>query len=120
MSYTEANYDSVSTGSFSSAPFTVIPVTSCYNPVSMQEHESVDGEILIYPNPTNGTFTLSLPELSAETTVHIFSVDGRCVKSLEPRAANTQVDVSGFSDGFYLIEINSKNTHRVERLKITR
>lgn len=58
----------------------------------------------IYPNPSNGIFTL---ELELDADIRVLSVDGKCVYSASPKAGTHVLDLSQLSAGVYLLEVFS-------------
>jgi len=88
--------------------------SSCYDIFSV----GIDGIfnqndiVIIYPNPTSGSFTLSysLPQTSStnETQLQITDVFGRMVYTQSITNPNqTIIDVSQLSDGVYFYEVRS-------------
>jgi hypothetical protein len=78
--------------------------------VSIQETPTVSGEIMIYPNPTNGNFTLSyVSNENAETTINLYNIVGQVVLSksvLQTKGLNSvNFDISSFSQGIYMLEL---------------
>ena len=70
------------------------------------------GDILIYPNPNNGSFMLSFTnDNNAETSIRMFNLAGQVVleKQVSPTVGlNTiKFDISAYSEGMYIMEITS-------------
>jgi hypothetical protein len=83
--------------------------------VSISETPVVSGEIMIYPNPTNGNFTLSyVSNETSETTINLYNLVGQVVltKSVsQVKGLNTvNFDISSFSQGIYMLELALTNT----------
>jgi hypothetical protein len=82
--------------------------------VSIQETPTVSGEIMIYPNPTNGNFTLSyVSNENSETTINLYNLVGQVVLSKsvsQVKGLNTvNFDISSFSPGIYMLELSLTN-----------
>jgi len=73
-------------------------------------------EIVVFPNPNNGIFTISgLP--AEEITIEVYSMAGEKVYSVAGRETSHRVDISGCTKGIYIVNIsNGKNvfTHKAE------
>jgi hypothetical protein len=83
--------------------------------VSIQESPVVSNEIMIYPNPTNGNFTLSYQSNeTSETTIHLYNLVGQVVLAKSVSQVNglntVNFDISSFSQGIYMIELTLLNT----------
>jgi hypothetical protein len=77
-------------------------------------------QIAIYPNPTNGVFTVTSKDL-ADASIQILDMQGRVLKEEDLNANQQQVDCSGFNAGLYLIKIYSNNTlQSIARLVIVK
>jgi hypothetical protein len=83
--------------------------------VSIPEPSTVSGEIMIYPNPTNGNFTLSyVSNETSETTINLYNLIGQVVLTKavsQVKGLNTvNFDISSFSQGIYMLELALSNT----------
>ncbi|MEL7118814.1 MAG: lamin tail domain-containing protein [Bacteroidota bacterium] len=74
-------------------------------------------EIKLYPNPTYGRFTLEMDPSFELELVLIRDLNGQTVRSFGPQ--NT-FDVSEFSNGFYLVDIQTQKGRAVKKLIIQR
>jgi len=73
----------------------------------------------IYPNPSDGKFTIGLPNLESVKQVVIFNAMGHRVKTFKNIKSNLlEIDVSGYSKGLYLIYITEEKTIRVFKVII--
>lgn len=83
--------------------------------VNIPCRSSSSNELLqVYPNPSNGIFELTLPE--SETTVRIYSTDGRLVYQAIHIDAFTSIDLSNQGPGIYLL--TTENSISTQHLKI--
>ncbi|HNW99127.1 MAG TPA: T9SS type A sorting domain-containing protein [Bacteroidales bacterium] len=86
---------------------TVVCVTSINEP----ENEN---NISIYPNPTDGKFTIDMNELiGTDFTFEISDVTGKVVHTEKmPDIANKlwNIDISGLSNGNYFLRMYNSNT----------
>ena len=73
-------------------------------------------DLTVFPNPTSAYLYLQNSEGLIGSTLRIYSVEGKLVH--EQRAVQS-IDVSGLSNGFYVLEIeNQNNTQRAKFQKI--
>lgn len=69
----------------------------------------------LYPNPTNGHFTL---ELEAESQVDIFNAMGQMVLRLEHVAGTQQISLEQAPKGLYFVQIKNGNDIEIKKLVI--
>jgi hypothetical protein len=85
--------------------------------LSIDEFATTDN-VKIYPNPANDHLLFIQSEINLNIDYITFlSLDGKTVKTIIPNNENQDlsVDLTGFSKGFYLVEISSKNGTKVTR-----
>ena len=70
-------------------------------------NENDDVEITIYPNPTEGIVTLEMPHFVANTTIKLISISGKVVMTQKIKKRISQLDLSDFSTGSYILEIKN-------------
>lgn len=69
-----------------------------------------NNEIMIFPNPTTGAFTITLAQdVQGPVTVNIRSVDGKLISSEQRTLTNStqNFDLSAHPKGVYLLEVQS-------------
>ena len=74
--------------------------------------------ILIYPNPSKGLFTISLGN-TEPTLIEVFDLTGKLILSKNNILITnfeTSIDLSGASQGVYFVKINSSNQNTVKRI----
>ena len=71
--------------------------------LSLNPVEGTAEAITIYPNPTNGKFSVESP--SRITSLKVFDLTGRFIRQLDSK--NSQFDVSDLPGGTYLLQIES-------------
>ncbi len=60
----------------------------------------------IYPNPVENTLNIN-SDNSDEKSITIYSTSGQLLKSVKTTDQNLSIDVSQFSSGTYLLNINN-------------
>lgn len=96
-------------------------ITKNATPLGTQHFD--DNKYVIYPNPSDGNYILELNS-NSNKSIHykIHNVSGQCIKDnkLEIGQGKTQIaiDISDFSAGYYLLEINDGG--RSEKIKLTK
>ena len=67
----------------------------------------------VYPNPTNGTFELSLSNIDkVNGDINVYDMTGRKVYSRKVDATGfytTSIDLSGFAKGLYTVQVRTEN-----------
>jgi hypothetical protein len=84
-------------------------------PTAVKQQQKKDEVITIYPNPSGGLLHLSAP---AGERVEISDCFGRLLKSYP--AGSSDIDLSAFRNGLYLVHIYSGGTHYTEKIQLIR
>ena len=72
-------------------------------------HELISHRITIYPNPTDGNFSVEIgnPETIEQVSITIYSMSGTIIyRDDEPDAVN-EIDITSSPDGIYLLIIRT-------------
>ena len=89
------------------------------NPNALLSVNSIDENrsFLLYPNPNNGYFTLSVSKVLTNSTLNIYNMSGVLLMSRGSLSGNdVGIDISNYTNGLYILEII--DNFGVERLKI--
>ena len=73
-------------------------------------------QMAVYPNPSHGTVTVSLPE--TEGTLTLFDATGRQLMQRSLHAQPTTLDVSSLPTGIYMVQFTSQRGTTVSRLAV--
>lgn len=75
-------------------------------------------QLNLYPNPANSILHLDAEGMKI-TEIQVNSIDGKLIKTIRPDGDHESIDVSGFSNGMYLINIftDDGQIHRKKFLK---
>jgi len=80
-----------------------------------KESESING-FNVYPNPVNNELTLSLSEYDDETTIKLFSVNGKKVIDTKPNNEVTKLDLSTLESGVYILKVHNKSEDTIKKV----
>lgn len=86
-----------------------------YSPTGVEEIES--GKMGLYPNPTNGNFTI---EAEGLTHVTVFNMLGQVVYSADCNADNTIVSLDNVEPGIYMVRAATANGEVNGRINVIR
>ena len=78
-------------------------------------------ESIVYPNPSNDFLNLQYPFNNEKFNVDVFDLNGRKILSQPLKFNNlnrTRIDVSGFSEGVYILYLIDSNNREVAVHKI--
>ena len=84
------------------------------------QDQTANNEILIYPNPSNGTLVLNSGEISVETVL-IYSITGKLVYQEEYSNVGSfiPIDLNELSGGVYILEaVDSHQNHHQQKITL--
>ncbi|MDO9255859.1 MAG: T9SS type A sorting domain-containing protein [Bacteroidales bacterium] len=70
----------------------------------IHEIETTVNNIVIYPNPASNNITI---ESNERATIEIFNMQGQLIQGISTNSPNTNVDISAFPDGVYVLKAKS-------------
>lgn len=70
-------------------------------------------DVEIYPNPSTGVFTVSLPENTSGYSITILNLNGQKIISYQITGMDTQLDLSNLAKGIYLVSVISEKTMQI-------
>jgi hypothetical protein len=78
-------------------------------------------QLNIFPNPTSNSFTLSIPEESANAVIRVYNMYGKEVlEQITTNKNNVSIDLSNQVDGYYICTViteNSKYDAKIVKIK---
>lgn len=83
--------------------------SECLNGIEEQSVSDGRDAILAYPNPSEGYVNVVVAEQMIGSTLCVYDVYGRIVKSLEIGAADFRIDFSDCADGVYFMRVDGSN-----------
>jgi subtilisin family serine protease len=75
-----------------------------FNYVNIGMDEEVLG-LMIYPNPTNGVFTVEIPSDVTDARVYVYDGIGRLIVEQSVQAQKERIDLSPFANGVYRVTL---------------
>ena len=86
------------------------------NATEIEEYE--EGDITIYPNPTNGNVTVRI-EKAENPTIKVYDYAGKLVRAEQSVNGNeTTIHLSHCATGMYLIVINNGNQNITKKISL--
>jgi len=86
------------------------------------EENGLASSLSVYPNPTNGKFTVSIANAEAtDMTVELVNISGQVVYRNEVKAVysyNEDIDASDFAKGVYYLKVNNGEEVQVEKIVV--
>ncbi|MEI6594444.1 MAG: immunoglobulin-like domain-containing protein, partial [Bacteroidota bacterium] len=79
-------------------------------------------KIKIYPNPSNGKFTIDLENGSAIQTIKVYSIIGSLVKEISVSGTNKSIDIdmSGMNEGMYIVKVEGAGKTFTQKINIVK
>ncbi len=90
-----------------------------FAPVATGITETSSSSLSIYPNPSNGFFTVKM-NATAKTVVEVYNMIGKLVYSTQLNNNMATVDLSNHSAGVYSMKVISGNTTTVKQIVLTK
>lgn len=95
------------------------PSGACDPPILKTSIDGAEEELVtLYPNPTQGQFTLSVGQAEADGTIQIVDPLGRILFEQRLSSGDVRVDLSGEPKGFYTILVNTGDEVQTQKLII--
>ena len=90
-----------------------------YMPTGLNENVKAF-ESSIVPNPSNGLFTIRLNKQTAISSIQVYNLIGKQLRTLSIGEVTQQIDMNlaGLDRGVYFVQINSKGRRVVEKVVI--
>ncbi len=78
--------------------------------------DGVIGKIRLFPNPTSGMLRLELENLPPEGWLRLRDLRGFVVMEQKVKATKSEMDLSQFSSGLYLLELEANGRRLIEKV----
>ena len=84
-------------------------------PVTVNEEPKED-PLKIFPNPSEGVFTLNVNSDFEQGNVTIFDMYGKTIFSLDKIEQSTEIDLSTYASGIYFVKVIKGETYKTEKI----
>jgi hypothetical protein len=93
---------------------------SSYEESSLSVEElKLQSSIRVFPNPTTFMVNVDLSQLpQGEYQLYLLDLSGKVVYNQSTTATSSQIDMSTFATGTYVLNVQTKGTQKVETFKI--
>jgi concanavalin A-like lectin/glucanase superfamily protein/lamin tail-like protein/PA domain-containing protein/type IX secretion system substrate protein len=94
-----------------------VDTSACENITGVGIKEAATNVVSIYPNPTNGLFTISLAKTNQPVSYTVTTLEGRLVEQVNNVTKNNiEVDLTNESKGVYFLLIQENNTNTTYKI----
>jgi len=95
-----------------------IVIYNCSEPLSIADSNFLKDQVKVYPNPSNGIFTLRKTTNIDLTKAEIHDMNGRLIKTIDLSEMNTEIDIrmDSWSSGVYFMKVSSNDGQGVIKL----
>jgi photosystem II stability/assembly factor-like uncharacterized protein len=85
----------------------------------MSVSNAKENAVQVFPNPTKGAFTLSIPGFKGTDKANLYNYLGETLQVIDVRNANMQLDLGAYAEGIYYIGLESEHySHMYRVLKV--
>jgi len=95
-----------------------IVIYNCSATLSVSDANFIENGVRIYPNPSNGLFTLKKIKDIDLIKAEIFDINGRSIKTIDLTTMQNEkeIDITNFAAGVYFMSLNSQDSKSVIKL----
>ncbi|MGE0562811.1 MAG: T9SS type A sorting domain-containing protein, partial [Flavobacteriales bacterium] len=94
-----------------------VDTSACEAVTGVGIRETANTNVLIYPNPTRGLFTINLTNQQGAINYALTTLEGRIVKQANNVTTNNiEVDLTNESKGVYLLRISQNDSNKVYKI----
>jgi len=79
--------------------------------LSTSDYSELMNDIVLCPNPAHDFITLKMPEGLQHSTVDIFNIQGKKLRTFSINTNRERLDVSAFPSGIYFVNIQANENH---------
>ena len=96
-----------------------ISIYNCDEPLSVDEFTSLKESLQVYPNPSNGTFSIKNRQGLELVKADVFDINGRLVQSFNLSSASAQeLKLKAVSPGMYFMSIYTRSGKETVKLLV--
>jgi hypothetical protein len=86
------------------------------SPVTVNALPKAEEALTIFPNPSDGFFTLQVSKVFEQSTVLVFDIYGKEILNLKNIESSTKIDLSEYANGLYFIKVIKDNTYKTAKI----
>lgn len=90
------------------------------SPSALGVNENILSSVKVYPNPSKGIVNILLPQNSEMTTLTLVDIQGRQILKKETSNTSEILNIESFSDGVYILNIQSGSSKIAKKLVLNR
>ena len=83
---------------------------------NLDDNESLNAQLMVYPNPSSGIFNLVNQTDKAINQIKLFDAKGKVVMSVND--VKDSIDLSAYVDGVYFIEITMDGQKYMKKVNV--
>ncbi|MDY8136831.1 VPS10 domain-containing protein [Aquimarina sp. 2201CG5-10] len=85
-------------------------------PLILGVRDFEDNVLTISPNPTRGKFSIQLEDIEGESEITVYNIIGGVVKYFKTKELRSDIDISRFSAGIYLVNLKNGGKQTTKKL----
>ena len=95
-----------------------VVVYNCERPLSVDEFETLNSSISVFPNPSNGIFTLKKTMNVDLNKAEIHDINGRFIKQIDltNMSQERDINITNLSSGIYFMTVSSQQSKTVIKI----
>jgi hypothetical protein len=88
--------------------------------LGIEDNEFSNNDILIYPNPNTGSFTIKYSGNAAIDMITIHSISGQLIKTIDLSIPNVlkEVKLPNVATGLYFVQLTSNKQSVVKKIQV--
>jgi hypothetical protein len=104
-------------GSYYNMSLGVIDSAYSKNTTGINEYKNKTLDVLLFPNPATGTFTVTGKDLQ-HAAIELYDITGKLLLTKNAEASDETIDITGYTKGFYFVRIKTEHGESTKKLLI--
>jgi photosystem II stability/assembly factor-like uncharacterized protein len=85
-------------------------------PVKVIEKPALTNSLNIYPNPASDIITIETPEISHQSFLSIYNLNGQELRKQNISESKTIIDISNYNTGLYIVKVMGERSVKVGKI----